>query len=444
MAYVIVLPHSPGALNSFTKNVSKQLGRPEQRYPHLCAVFSPSTSGREPDFSHLGLVFRMGEGTSDYERRLSVHHVRALAEAVPPRSLIPFLEKATATRVAEALDAREAVLPQSTATALLDALVKASPSSARVVEWFRSAQDDRRLIRSNRAAIWQYEREAANLGLAIAGIEFSFAENWHQPEHDKPFFAGVEGAEPALARLKRKSNESHLIEHDASLFPDWQEGGQYQQHIRTFIDGHRRMEVMNVNADPVESLLGVDLIYYHVNTRSMIMVQYKRLNEKRRVYADERFRSQLLRMLRVNSLSSSSKKSADWRFGSDACFFKLAKATDMDPFSDKLVDGLYLPASYAQRVLGELTPKDQTGVSLGYDNLDRWLHNTMFLDLAKEGWIGTSGISVEDVENLAAQSLEDHHSVVFAKDQTDESRRERQQRARSRAPRQRRTAGPAR
>ncbi|MEV8439299.1 hypothetical protein AB0425_18135 [Actinosynnema sp. NPDC051121] len=441
MAYLVVLPSSPRDLASFTKNVSKQLGRPKRTYPHICIVFSPGSQG--PELSHLGLVSRKGEGTSSFERRLSVHHVRAVDQPVSGRVLHTLMDKASGDRVVQAIRDYEAVLPEGTTDALLDALVRARPSSVDLVSWFRSSQSDSRLLRSARAGIWQHEREAVNLSLTIAGIDVSLSEEWNEPDEGKPFLAGVDGAEPKLARLKRRSNESHLIDHDASHFPGWRPDKVYEHHIRTFTDGNRTVEITNINADPLEGLFGVDLIYYHEQAQSMIMVQYKRLDDNRRVYADERFRSQLKRMLRVNGLSRSAVDPVGWRLGLDACFFKLAKSTPMDPYSDKLVDGLYLPASYVDKVIEARTPENQSGVTLGYHNLDRWLHNTMFLELTKEGWIGTSGVAVDEIEELASQSLDDRHAVVIAKDKTKESAKQRQQRARSRAPRRRREVDPA-
>ncbi|KOX12812.1 hypothetical protein ADK67_45240 [Saccharothrix sp. NRRL B-16348] len=77
----------------------------------------------------------------------------------------------------------------------------------------------------------------------------------------------------------------------------------YEHHVRTFAYGQRKIEITNINADPLEGLFGVDLIYYHEQAQSMIMVQYKRLDDTRRAYADKPFRSQRRRVLRANDLS---------------------------------------------------------------------------------------------------------------------------------------------
>lgn len=433
MAYVIVLPHSPETLDSFTKNVSKQLGRPKKRYPHLCLAFGPTQSiyGTQLRLSHLGLVFRKGNGTSSYERRLAVHHVWTLDDPVPVEELRSHMATKHGNHIQAAVQDQEAIISEADLNALLDALISARPSSAEMVRWFRSSQDDTRLLHSPQAQVWQHEREAINLGLAIGGITASLAELWTPPDDGQPYLAGVK---PMLAQLKESPNESHLIDHDASTFPGWQLDSKWKQHVRVFTDGKRRVEVMNVNADPIEAYTGVDLIYYHEQAACFIMVQYKRLDDSKRVYTDDRFRSQLGRMKRITNLSASPTTPFEWRIGQDSCFFKLAKSTPMDPFSDELVDGLYLPASYTELLLQSLTPKGQTGMSLGYHNVDRWLHNTLFLELAKEGWIGTSRVSAADVGKLAQESLHNSHSMVWANDKSIETPRERQQRARSRAP----------
>ncbi|MGH3628216.1 MAG: hypothetical protein ACRDRL_12365 [Sciscionella sp.] len=433
MAYVIVLPHPPDTLDSFTKNVSKQLGRPKKRYPHLCLAFSPGSSDdrTQLDLSHLGLVFRRGNGTSNYERRLAVHHVWTIDDPVPLEELQWHMATEPGNQIDRAARDQEAILSEVAVNAVLDALISAQPASADMVQWFRSSQDDSRLLRSSHAQMWQHEREAINLGLAIGGITANLAEQWTTPNNDEPYLAGLK---PVLAQLKNDSNESHLIDHDANAFPGWRPDSGWRQHIRVFTDGKRRMEVMNVNADPIEAYTGVDLIYYHEQAASFIMVQYKRLDESKRVYADKRFRSQLRRMKLAAEISAPPRVPLEWRISQDSCFFKLAKSTPMDPFSDELVDGLYLPVSYAELLLQSLTPEGQASVSLGYHNIERWLHNTLFLELAKEGWIGTSRASIADVRKLAQESLRSGHSVVWANDKSSETGRERQQRARSRAP----------
>jgi len=70
-----------------------------------------------------------------------------------------------------------------------------------------------------------------------------------------------------------------MIEHDArtigassGMFADWrpEDGARYEIHVITTSDG-RRLEVMNVNASPVESRTGTDMIYYYEPAHSFTL-----------------------------------------------------------------------------------------------------------------------------------------------------------------------------
>ena len=61
------------------------------------------------------------------------------------------------------------------------------------------------------------------------------------------------------------------------MFGNWrpEDGARYDIHAITTSDG-LWLEIMNVNASPVESRTGTDMIYYYEPTHSFTLVQYKR------------------------------------------------------------------------------------------------------------------------------------------------------------------------
>src|SRR5439155_59566 len=126
---------------------------------------------------------------------------------------------------------------------------------------------------------------------------------------------------------------------------------------------------------------------------------------------------------------------ANWRLGSDFCFLKLCRTNtpsgQIDPTNPELLPGLYLPLSFLRLVLKD--PRVQGprgGTYLGYDRVERHIDNTTFLQLAKEGWIGSSGVDMKVIAAIANGSLSDGSDFILADDFSQETAKERQQRTR--------------
>src|SRR5262249_46353152 len=141
--------------------------------------------------------------------------------------------------------------------------------------------------------------------------------------------------------------EHSLIDHDIrtadrafGLFSEWRFGNEARCDIHVLHDiTGRRLEIANVNNTPVESRTGTDMIYYHEPTQSFVLVQYKRLDpRKRSMHVDERLLSQLDRLDEVAKQSRIATKPSEWRLGTDPCFLKLAYWPQ--DASERPVDGL--------------------------------------------------------------------------------------------------------
>ncbi|MEU3455320.1 hypothetical protein ABZ671_17240 [Micromonospora sp. NPDC006766] len=91
--------------------------------------------------------------------------------------------------------------------------------------------------------------------------------------------------------------EDPMVEHDANTFLGWTRQESDRLAVRKFTDGKgRTLEIMNVNRWPIETRLGTDLIYYHKQRRSFVLVQYKRMvpdGSSWRCRVDDHFRQQL-------------------------------------------------------------------------------------------------------------------------------------------------------
>lgn len=285
---------------------------------------------------------------------------------------------------------------------------------------------------------WQEQRDATGSLLRIADFPLSALAAWRRPlSRDAPYTAG----------LVPQPVEHSLIDHDVrvagdafGMFSEWQDGTATRCDIHVLHDASgRRLEVVNVNATPVESRIGTDMLYYHEPTKSFVFVQYKRLDsETRSIYVDARLRDQLDRLEETASLSSPPARPSDWRLGNDSCFLKLAhwpQGAEGRP-GQGLAPGMYLPVSYVRLLLqDECTRgrrKDSSARILGYDQVARHLTGTQFIDLVKHGLAGTVGTTRERLNDLVRKRVGTGHSVVMAAETSGESARDRQARVRDR------------
>lgn len=74
------------------------------------------------------------------------------------------------------------------------------------------------------------------------------------------------------------------------------------------------------------------------------------------------------------------------------------------------------------------TLTDKGARRLGYDTIDRYLTNGLFVDLVRQGWIGTRGLTTKAVTGLIDAAVNAGRSVVLAEGSSDQTGAERRQR----------------
>jgi hypothetical protein len=427
--------------------------------------------------THVGAVVRSsGQKVSTYDRLLKIEELFPVTptpiEADDLRGLLPAGE---VDRLVAARNDVQLVSDEVT-TALVTAIGHLRPTMPPVIDWLRALEGFSGLGFSETELLWREQRDAANVGLRIGGFSPTPLRAWRRPAEGEPFIAGVvpyprptggadrqsstdasspsaapirgpappgEGHDqprerrdrsrdaeyqPELSKLVSRATEPRLVDHDARILPGWRRLPNRNVHIHTFADGERRMEIVNVDASGVEARTGADLIYYHVNTESFVLVQYKRL-QHRTLFVDHRLRGQLARMSDLAMLNQQPNHPDDWRIGPDFGFLKLADTMAHETPADRLVRGLYLPSSYVSILLAQ----DRT--QLGYDTVDRYLSNKQFIEFVAHGLVGTIGITVERLHDIVNGLVDAGDSVVIAKDHSNENTAERQKRLRSRSAR---------
>lgn len=78
-----------------------------------------------------------------------------------------------------------------------------------------------------------------------------------------------------------------------------------------------------------------------------------------------------------------------WRLIDEAFYFKFCESTRPDARDDALVAGITMGHSFLKRFLGLPEARGKNGgYRVGYNNCPRYLNNSQFVELAREGWIG--------------------------------------------------------
>jgi hypothetical protein len=106
---------------------------------------------------------------------------------------------------------------------------------------------------------------------------------------------------------------------------------------------------------------------------------------------------------------------AHFRLHSDPFHFKFCKSTIADPRSSDMIPGTYVPLSYWEQFVNSPYARGpRNGIYVGEDNIGRNYSNTLFIDLVRNGWIGSSGVPTSTISTVVQELLATGDSVVLA------------------------------
>lgn len=349
---------------------------------------------------------RGGHVITTFDRVVTVDQIEEIDE-VQSSELVAALPK----RHRGLLD-RRGILPPAGAGALLDELVELRPSVADLIGRLQQP-NGLRLPSGRRGEILSQERDGLGLLLDIGGVGRNALRAWSPPPAGVPFLSGMPET-PAL--------EDHLIAHDIDRFSNWLSLPTDDVAWRGYETNGRRMFIMNANRTSVERTLGVDVVYWNEQEKAFVLVQYKKMtrtpNGKNRSGAarsedvfrpDPNLDDELKRMTAIDAFCET--QAGDFRLLPTPCWLKLCRFDTQIRDSAALIGGMYLARSHFEELLNS-SAGPRGGKRLTYDNVPRHITNTMFTDLAKDGWIGSRGAGTEQIEELIRQSLKTRHAVV--------------------------------
>ena len=254
-------------------------------------------------------------------------------------------------------------------------------------------EEDRRLLGDTaRIARLVEQRDAVGLTLDIASVD--------RQATLRSLDAGrVDDARSVLDLLDSEPlHEQDLIRHDGMIFKELLNDA--MRHAQFKGSGGRSVRVHIYDKKSLETVLGIDLLIYQEIYRSFLLIQYKTMDKiagKRgqtwSYLIDEQIHKQISAMDAAEAAIQRQSVQLggiwDWRLHASPFYFKFCERTRANARDDSLVRGILLGLDHLEHFL--FLPESEGedgGRRIGYENCPRYLSNTQFVELARDGWIG--------------------------------------------------------
>lgn len=166
-------------------------------------------------------------------------------------------------------------------------------------------------------------------------------------------------------------------------------------------EGDGYLTILNCNRQPLEESLGVDLIYYSHRFESFVLVQYKRMRERKngtplyRPGSDPDHDKEIKRMRAAERAMRDLPRTRDtgtdtYRLSSRPFYMKLCEPKAKAALDAGMVSGMYIPLGLWRRQLRSPETKGpRDGVVMNWDTCTRRFSNSEFTRLLSRGWIGS-------------------------------------------------------
>lgn len=261
------------------------------------------------------------------------------------------------------------------------------------------------------------EKDAVNLVFKMFDFNESDVPVWSSNDNSAPFLKGYDNT---------TIREDPMVNHDSQVFGDWSKITQHAQGAVEFAKENQKITLMNVNRQPLEKTLGVDLLIYHHTYKSYIFIQYKRMTKETDLYiyrpTDSTYKAEIERMnsfMETINLDVTNKDLENYRFNNDLFYFKLCPARIENSHSNRMVNGMYLPLELWTILLeDDCTNGPKGGKQLSFNNTGRYFSNTQFINLAQNGWIGSRIENFKNVTDIIMASINSDNSITLAEYET--------------------------
>jgi len=257
------------------------------------------------------------------------------------------------------------------------------------------------------------EKDAVKLIFKMFDFEESDIPIWKSDDNSAPFLKGYNNL---------TIREDPMVNHDSNVFGDWEQVGRHIQGAVEFEKENQKITILNVNRQPLETTLGVDLLIYHHTYQSYIFIQYKRMIKEPNFYAyrptDSSYLSEIERMnLFMKTINQNSKIQTlkNYRLNNEMFLFKLCPAQIENLKSNRMAGGMYIPLKLWNVLLNdESTNGPKGGKVITFANTHRYFNNSQFINLAQNGWIGSKIEDHNILTEIVKSSIDSKKSLILA------------------------------
>ncbi len=345
-----------------------------------------------------------GNNITTLERRIEVVDIEEV-EPLPLPEIIVRLPAALQEHF------RPGVLPAATGEATVDVLRELLPHHGPLITRLNTPYRRSRPT-GRRDLPLEEQRDGTGLVLEFSGVGRSAVRDWRADPQAPSFLAGVQE--------QRFVSEETLIDHDVARFPGLVERLNAHVDWRVFRNRNSSVFVLNANQEPLEQVTGTDLIYWHEEHQSFVLVQYKRMKREAPdggasslgYRPDAQMNDEIARMREID-LSFGSSADGSFRLYDRPCWIKLCDPTAAFENPRALIKGMYFTREHFEELLTTVPRGPKGGVRIGYATAARHINNTMFADLVRDAWVGTRGTGTTELGQLISQTLADRRALVF-------------------------------
>lgn len=303
---------------------------------------------------------------------------------------------------------------------LLDRLKYLRPTQAYQLAAMEAARTtDRRIFpTNNRNTRLMEERDAVGLTVDIAGMD------------RRGILKGLD-----VSKLKEATSvldlldfepfhEQDVIRHDQKIFGGLLRPRMKHALLKNSTGAEVRVHVYDKKT--LETIVGIDLLIYQELFDAFILVQYKMMrrssgtSDKWSYRVDKQMKSQLTAMKKVVAGSGvqggNSYGITNWRLNDEVFYWKFCEATRIKDSEGTLVHGITLNREHLESFLSlpDSRSRAQVGQRIGYANCHRYLTNSQFVELAREGWIGGGAPMAKLIRRILVASQAGGRRTILA------------------------------
>ena len=366
--------------------------------------------------SHIGQG-RQGIRAGYGLRRLNVENLRPLSTHVDLTGVLDNL-KPKFRQHAERYFREGGILPSKTSKAVMEVISRLAPETSETIYLYSRHRRERAAHLTSKERIsLAYQKDTVATALTIARMDRSSLSTWTTVSDRKPK-SFLEGLPSTSLR------EDHMIDIDKNSVPGYNYLKRLPNQANAVFENENgeTLTVIIANRQPLEEQTGADLIYFNERFRAFIFVQYKAMENENGEdvfrYPNRQLTKEINQMnsmlLQLQKVKQDNTRDG-YRLNVDPFFLKFCPRLQFNPDSTSPVRGMYLPLGYWKSTADDPMMEGQRGGKhISYRNVGRYFHNSSFVNIVSQAWVGTTIPQSKILDDYIKQVTATGRSVTFA------------------------------